>query len=87
MREEDDVERSGGRDREKSSGHAGDEGVRVAEKRHVGGTLRGRSARTCRTGRKTAKRGRSSEERGEMGYVGVERERGQGKGMLREGVR
>lgn len=57
MREEDDMERSGGRDREKSSGYTEGEGARTTKKRHVEGTLRGsRSARALR------KRGREGGE-------------------------
>lgn len=87
MREEDDVERSAGRDREKSSEHAGSKGgERPVEERHVGGTPRGsRSARARRMGRKRARRS------AETGYVGrgwEERESGgRGWATLREGVR
>lgn len=75
MREEDDVERSSGCDREKSNGYTEGEWERTTE--NVGGS---RSARARRKrGLKRAKRGRPSEERGEMGYVAVERERRQGR--------
>lgn len=78
MREEDDVERSAGRDREKSSEHAGCKGgERPVEERHVGGTLRGsRSARARRMGRKRARR---SAETGYVGWGGWEESGGGGR--------
>lgn len=80
MREEDDMERSGGRDREKLSGYTEGEGTRTTKKRDVGGTLRGSRSARARRKRGGGRGGRSSEERGEMGYVAMERERRQGVG-------
>lgn len=85
MREEDDVERSGGRDREKSSRYTGCEGREggEGEKRQRSATLevrveRGRSARARRererTKREEDEEGQiEGEKRGEMGYAAVER--------------
>lgn len=60
MREEDDVERSDGCDREKSNGHAGGaKGLRTVEERHVGGTLRG--SRSARARRNEAEKGKEGQ--------------------------
>lgn len=75
MREEDDVERSGGRDREKSSGYTEGE----EERRDEDGGEAPRCELVGVLERVGEGEGRPSEERGEMGYVAVEKERGQGR--------
>lgn len=78
MREEDDVERSGGHDREKSSRYTEGEGEAKGRERRRSATLKVRCEvgvleRVGRESRRGRRRVGSSEKRGEMGYVAVER--------------